>query len=207
MDWKSYFTMLADWKKLPAYKAEPRIDSLIGYYLPSIFEEYFHESIVGVIPELPIRLGTVNPKHEGTNYADRSYKVDFYTLSSSGANYLVEFKTDLGSRREKQDWYLNEAKRIGMKVLVEGICHIARVSSYKKKYDHLLRKLVELGLIDKSSNYTGKSNIVDIIYIQPRITDGNKCIGFEWISNWMKKKHWNSEFEVEFAAKLREWSS
>jgi len=34
VDWMNYFEMMKDWKKLPAYRAEPRIDSLVGYYLP-----------------------------------------------------------------------------------------------------------------------------------------------------------------------------
>lgn len=30
MNWKDYFDTLEDWKKLPAYRAKPRIDSLSG---------------------------------------------------------------------------------------------------------------------------------------------------------------------------------
>ena len=33
MHWNEYFEMIADWKKLPAYKAELRIYSLIGFFL------------------------------------------------------------------------------------------------------------------------------------------------------------------------------
>ncbi|MFC1871018.1 hypothetical protein ACFLYF_01255 [Chloroflexota bacterium] len=206
MDWNRYFALLSDWKKLLAYKAEPRIDSLIGYYLPQIVADYCHENIIGIIPELPLRLGTLKPEHNDTNYADRSYKVDFYLLDSNGTNYLIEFKTDQGSRREKQDRYLNEAKCIKMKALVDGICQIARVSSYKAKYGHLLRKLSEFGLIDNDGNYSGKSEIVEIIYVEPHSIDDNKCISFEWISNWMKQKYENSEFELEFAQLLQEWA-
>jgi len=136
MDWKSYFTMLSDWKKLPAYKAEPRIDSLIGYYLKQILADYCHDNIIGIIPELPIRLGTIDSKkYQDTNFADRSYKVDFYLLSSNGTNYLVEFKTDMGSISDKQRWYLNKAKDMGMEALVQGICRIASVSTYKEKLE------------------------------------------------------------------------
>jgi len=72
MNWKHYFEMMIDWKKLPAYKTEPRIDSIIGYYLNPILSDYLKVDIEGIIPELPIRLGTVKPKHENTNYSDRS---------------------------------------------------------------------------------------------------------------------------------------
>ena len=60
MNPQTYFDMLIDWKQLPAYKLEPRIDSLVGYYLPDILNEFLGEKIVGGIPELPLRLGTIH---------------------------------------------------------------------------------------------------------------------------------------------------
>lgn len=121
MNFKQYFAQLTDWKKLPAYKAEPRIDSLIGFYLQDILEDYFKTSITGIIPELPIRLGTVKPEHEHTNYAERSFKVDFFAVTDSDVYYLVEFKTDSGSRRDEQDTYLQEAKDVGVRAIMDGI--------------------------------------------------------------------------------------
>ena len=59
MNWNDYFGMLADWKKLPAYKAEPRIDSLVGFFLPRFIGDYFNINVTGTIPELPIRSATV----------------------------------------------------------------------------------------------------------------------------------------------------
>jgi hypothetical protein len=73
MNWGEFFTMLIDWKLLPAYKAEPRIDCLIGYYLPNIVTDFLNVKPIGIIPELPIRLWTIKPKHEGSYYSDRSY--------------------------------------------------------------------------------------------------------------------------------------
>ncbi|MDD4876446.1 MAG: hypothetical protein PHQ86_04860, partial [Dehalococcoidales bacterium] len=66
----------------------------------------------------------------------------------------------------------------------------------------LLIKLSDLGLIDNN----GKSEIMKIIYVQPHNTNGNECISFEWISNWMKQTYGNSEFGLEFANILNEWS-
>lgn len=207
MNWNRYFTMLSDWKKLPAYKAEPRIDSFIGYYLPQIVNDYCHENIVGIIPELPLRCATVQPAYEDTGSADRSYKVDFYLLSSDGTNYLVEFKTDSGSRSNAQDFYLGAARTVGMKALVAGICRIAAVSAYKNKYRHLLMKLAEIGLIGNNREFAGRSDRIDIIYIQPRSTQGDKCISLDWISNWMRQRYSDNEFEVELASKLEEWAT
>ncbi len=121
MNWNKYFELMADWKKLPAYKAEPRIDSLVGFFLPEFIESFLNIKSAGIIPELPIRLATVKPKHEGTNYADRSYKVDFLIIGNNEVNYLIEFKTDSGSRRDEQDLYLVEAKEAGTESIVNGI--------------------------------------------------------------------------------------
>ncbi len=90
MNWKDYFEMMIDWKKLPAYKAEPRIDSLIGYFLELILEEYLNEKFDEIIPELPIRLGTVRPELKNTKYAEaleHHEKVLVYAKKLYGDNH------------------------------------------------------------------------------------------------------------------------
>jgi len=207
MDWTRYFEMMIDWKKLPAYRTEPRIDGFIGFYLPDFATDYFNDQIIGIIPEFPIRLGTVNKKHENTNYADRSYKVDFYLYGKSGINYFVEFKTDSKSRRDKQDHNLLSAQNVGMHLIVKGIQKIASVSSYKKKYNHLLAKLLELNILDENGNFVG-SDEIRIVYIQPNNKNNNDmCIDFQWIYNWFKQKNKLDEFEKNFAQTLKIWSS
>ncbi len=206
MKWNEYFNLIIDWKKLPAYKAEPRIDSLIGYYLPKLIESYLNIGVVGVIPELPIRLATIKPKHEGTNYADRSYKVDFLIITNNSCSYLIEFKTDSASRRDEQDLYLLEAKAAGEKSIIEGILKIASVSSYKRKYGHLIQKLKDVNILDKNDQYTGANSSLEIIYIQPsNVKFEANVIDFLWISNWLVSTYPNSEFETEFARALRSW--
>ncbi len=208
MNWKLYFETMADWKRLPAYRAEPRIDSLVGYYLPQFAADFLQDPIVGIIPELPIRLGTVKPEHDGNEYSDRSYKVDFYLLGRSGLNYFVEFKTDSGSRRPDQDRYLLEAKGVGMAAVVQGICRIADVSSYRKKYAHLLDKLSRLGILDEAARFSGRSDKIEIVYIQPSsdMTD-TKCIDFHWLSQWLRERGEPDGFESELAAALMTWSN
>lgn len=208
MNWNEYFEMLKDWKKLPAYKAEPRIDCLIGHYLPMILSDYFGVKIIGIIPELPIRLGTIKPTHEGSTYADRSYKVDFLAIADNNINYLVEFKTDSASRRAEQDLYLLATKDHGTKAIVDGIIRISNVSSYKHKYDHLKSKLKDYGLIDNNNSYTGFNPSFEIVYVQPsNESRDNQIIDFIWISDWLKAKHPNSEFENELANALYSWSN
>lgn len=209
MDWKAYFEMMVDWKKLPAYRAEPRIDSFVGYFLPKFIEEYLGDRIVGIIPELPIRLGTIKSKADGKEYSDKSYKVDFYLFGESGIHYFVEFKTDSGSRREKQDIYLSEAQEVGMAAIVDGIRRISRVTSnrYKDKYDHLLDKMTRIGIIDSAGNFSGRSEQIKIVYVQPSNKVGDViCIDFQAISTWLQQRESNDDFESYFAEAMTKWS-
>ncbi len=199
--------MMKDWKKLPAYKAEPRIDSLVGYYLASILSENLRVEIKGIIPEFPLRLGTLKPEHEGTNYSDRSYKVDFFAVGNNGKNYLIEFKTDTGSRRDGQDLYLQEAKGFGTRAIVDGVIKISNVSTYVKKYDHLKDKMQELGILDAQFNYSGENPVLEIIYVQPsNKTMGSNVITFDDIANWLDSNPQRDSFEIAFIDALRTWS-
>ena len=207
MEWNEYFEMMIDWKKLPAYKAETRIDSLIGFYLRSIISEYLKEKIDGIIPELPIRLGTVKPELENTKYSERSYKVDFFAIGNKNTNYLVEFKTDTKSRREKQDEYLEISKKLGTEQIINGILKIANVSTYKTKYNHLKNKLKNVGLLNDDFKYSGKNKVLEIIYVQPANHQNEKLvIDFIWIAEWLEKQSNISSFEIELAKALRKWS-
>lgn len=209
MNWKQYFSMMSDWKKLPAYKAEPRIDSIIGYYLKDILSDFLKVSIVDIIPELPIRLGTVYPEKK-IDHPNRSFKVDFYAVDTDGMNYLVEFKTDKNSRRDKQDNYLERAKNVGMKKLVEGIVAISKVTAadYVPKYKHLKNKLLQLGIIDAADQFVGKTDSVKIVYVQPlHDSKAEFCIDFIMISEWLRTKYPEQEFEKEISETLHKWTA
>jgi hypothetical protein len=206
MDWEQYFEKLIDWKKFPAYRAEPRIDSLIGFYLSDILSDYLNIKIEDIIPELPLRLGTIHPEHNEKNFADRSYKVDFFAIGNNNKNYLIEFKTDPLSLRKPQDDYLNISKALGTKPIMTGIVKIAGVSSYKKKYTHLIEKLIGGGLLDIKHQYTGKNPECEIIYIIPSNRKKEKnIIDFLWIINWFKRKENLDEFEKAFSETLNIW--
>lgn len=207
MNWQKYFETMVDWKKLPAYRAEPRIDSFIGYFLPEIASDFLQDKIIGIIPELPLRIGTLRPELKDKDYADRSYKVDFYLLGASGKNYFIELKTDSGSRNDTQDNYLKRAAELSMIDIVEGINDISKASNYKKKYNHLLNKLKSLGLLNENGIFSGQSEEIRIVYVQPRNKDGEKnCIEFSQVAEWLEKKGSIDCFESYFAAALRLWA-
>ncbi len=207
MNWKDYFEMIIDWKKLPAYKAETRIDSIIGFYLKQILEDFFKTEIIGIIPELPLRLGTLKPELEKTNQADRSYKVDFFAVGKNSVNYLIEFKTDTKSINVKQDKYLSVSKEIGTEKILEGILKISSVSTYKKKYNHLKNKLQVLGLLDREFAIVKKNSAIEIVYVLPStLPNKRNVIDFIWIAKWLQNKADKGLFEKELANALVLWS-
>ncbi len=190
--------MLIDWKKLPSYQLEPRIDSIVGYYLPEILEDFLKEKINGIIPELPLKC----------RESKRSYKVDFYAQGETGKNYFIEMKSDSNSRRDKQDVYLQRSIDIGMSSIVSEILSILNVSRYKKKYAHLKSKLIKLNLVDDSDQFIGTNCEIKIIYIQPRILkgeEGDNTIGFSYIAKWLKEHYSMNEFAIELSNALMQW--
>jgi len=198
--------MMIDWKKLPAYRAEPRIDSLIGYYLKDILSSKLGDQITEIIPEFPLRLGTVNPAINDKNYADRSYKVDFLAIGSEGRNYLVEFKTDGKSLRPDQDKYLIQAEEVGTKKIIEGVLRISKVSSYKTKYKHLIDKMGKVGLLEGNQQYSGLNPAVKKIYVIPYNSfKSSDIIDFKDIVKWFEKKPNKDSFELELVKALQIW--
>jgi hypothetical protein len=219
MDWEKYFEFLIDWKKLPAYRLEPRIDSFIGYYLqdmiPDIVSKYKKEilpsvevgviEVIEVIPEFPIRQKTIDPiKHEKSG--ERSNKVDFLLITKEEPNFLVEVKSDSKSRRPEQDEDLKKAREIGLDGLLNGIKHILEKTDEQDKYLHLISKL---------KKFSGINKRIEILYIQP--SNKEKCTGIidynkivEWFNSREKKhksENTNELFEVYFKNALSEWAN
>lgn len=202
---KIYETLnwLDDWKKLPAYKAEPRVDFIVAGALPEIIKNKYNCNITVIIPELPIRIGSIYKDLD----IDKSYKVDFYLYLENGQHLFIEFKTDSGSRRVKQDKYLLASQSVGMKVILDGIIKINSVTNYKTKYSHLIKKLLTAGLI-LESNSVYQPNIfqdeIEILYIQPKAISSNE-IGFDEIARLMNES--DDLFYKKFSEILFSWSN
>ncbi len=190
MDPRKYFDMLIDWKKLPAYRLETRIDSILGYYLKDILQDKLNKVVSLVIPEFPLRKGTLNPRNKLD--PNRSEKADFYVRCQDGVNLLIEVKSASASRRVRQDEYLRLAQEIGMAALIEGLRQISTASRARHKYAHLRSKLLAGGLIDEDYTYTGISSAIQVIYIQPK-TLGDKAditvIDFRTISEHLTARY------------------
>lgn len=208
---QSYFSVLRDWKRLPAYRAESRVDSIVGFALPELLLHNRNERVTLVIPELPLRIGSVQPQHEGKSFSNKSYKVDFFVMTEGGKNYLVEFKTDSGSRREKQDDYLDSARKIGLGAVVEGILKLYQATTYKKKYRYLLTKLEEAGLVScKNAGYAAciADNRLHVLYVQPHAKDddvGRDILDFVAVAEALRERFGGDEFMEAAARAFLAW--
>ena len=208
-----YFNMLVDWKKFPAYRMEPRVDSMIGLFLPVILKNNLGVNIAATIPEFPIRLGSVRPEVEHTSYSSKSYKVDFYCLTDAGDNLFIEFKTDSSSRRENQDDYLKKSTDVGFETLMDGVIKIYNVTTYKSKYLHLIERLISIGLVERNGKQFSSSvanRKIGIVYIQPKTTEvkfGEKIIDFYSVANTLRMIEPQNEFTSFVAELFNAWIS
>lgn len=95
------FDNMDKWRHFPSYQLERRADIFFSLYLSSLLENRLGVEIDSIIPEFPIRIGTIDPKTE----TNQSFKVDYLAkVKKENRIIFVELKTDARSRRTKQDW-------------------------------------------------------------------------------------------------------
>ena len=171
------FNNLDLWRHLPAYQLERRADIFFSVYLHEIIEWKFGKKPIGIIPEFPVHIPTIYPKMK----QNLSFKIDYFAYVAKDLPPLfIELKTDMSSRREKQDWYLRKAQVAGLTKLLQGLKQIYKATQSKPKYDFLLTQLENFGLIKIQQR--GEFNIMvdakqpKIIYIQPKKIDDNESV-------------------------------
>jgi hypothetical protein len=149
------FEQLDDWRHLPTYQLERRADIFFSLYLPRILKEHTKKDINDiVIPEFPIHKKTLDPEF-GNN---QCFRADYLALSKDKKSaYLVELKTDKDSGRQAQDEYLEKASKVRLNKLLNGLRKVFEVTTSKRKYFCLLKRLEALGLI---SNLTELEEIM-----------------------------------------------
>ena len=138
------FELMDQWRHLPDYQLERRADIFFALFLPEVLKEHFKlDQEPVLIPEFPI-------KNREDNH---SSKVDYLALQRSKSDkpnraFLVELKTDMGSRRDVQDNRLLDAKERGLPKLVAGVVVLCGATQEKRKYAHLLKLLSDVDLIE-----------------------------------------------------------
>lgn len=199
------FTQLDNWRYLPAYALERRVDIYFSLYLKEIFQNKYHKHLDVIIQEFPLRIGSIEENALGTNL---SKKIDFVGIDQTAREvFLIELKTDMRSRRVKQDEYLLKAQKINVPGLVDGIIQIYKATKQKTKYNYLIKVLESLEWLKKDGKtFQNASHVyrISIIYIQPT-NEGNEAntICFDDIISLLHAKE--DAFSKRFAKSLELW--
>ena len=141
---KTLFEQLDTWRHFAGFPLEARVDAFFGLYLPKVIENCLDAGEMNpvVIPQFPL-------KKSNNNQSDR---VDFLAISKNGERaFLVEIKTDLDSRREQQDAYLDKAKKKDLASLLSTFKEVAIASSSRRKYLRLISALADMELLGLSA--------------------------------------------------------
>ncbi len=140
------FDRMDAWRHFPNYQLERRADVFFALYLVEVLEARLGFPLCpDLIPEFPVRIGTIYPDDPSNN---QSCKIDYVALSAARDKVvLVELKTEVRSRRGKQDEYLLAAQKAGLCTLLEGLLDIFRATHAKRKYFCLLAYLERMGLL------------------------------------------------------------
>jgi hypothetical protein len=212
------FRHLDRWRHLPAYQLERRADIFFSVYLKGVIEGFTGVALEDeIIPELPI-------KHDRTN---QSYKVDYALFAKDRSRvFFVELKTDAASRREGQDTYLETARCLGFRRVLEGVRAILLSTTAHQKYHHLAVALARLGYLSLPSDLQSyvypesrsglRSRIeqiviprenpsVEVIYVQPESKEGDRCIDFARFAEHVRKH--SDPFSMQFAEHLLRWKA
>lgn len=176
-----------------------------------------------VIPQFPLK------KTADTNHA---YRVDFLALSKDlKTAFLVELKTDMGSKSKDQEKYLEEARNKGLAYILSELIGIASNSDSRKKYVHLLVALSNLGILilpcqlitamskrkpRYSENLVNKVKVslstctkIEVVVIQPKPEEKTerkdfRYIYFDQVADIIEEE---GELGELFACYLRKWTT
>ncbi len=206
-----------------SYQLERRADIFFAVYLPEVIAAISGVELDElVIPELPIKRDLIWPD-KPTN---QSVKLDYCLFAKDRSRvFFVELKTDAGSRRAAQDEYLRASKQLGFRAVVEGVLQIALASAAHQKYSHLLTELGRAGFLSLPSDLetfvfptpkrglrkklgsvetTGLDAPIEVIYVQPEKSPGERVVDFETFAGFVDRH--DDPFSRVFAAHLRRWT-
>ena len=224
------FELLNRWRHLPFYSLETRAAPFFAVFLRDVLSETLNVEIhETVIPEFPLRIGSLYTDEERGELhpkpgRNQSYNVDYVAFAKDKSTaYLVELKTDMGSKRSKQDDYLCKARDIEFAGLVEGVRELAKVKrrrNKRRKYFHLLHLLFAPGAsllttpVDKLEIDTTSFRKTKVVFIQPKpdpkprtnsSTAYNfKYVYFDEVANIVETK---GELGKQFARCVRQWTN
>ena len=176
------FNLLDKWRHFPSYQLERRADIFFALYLKEILFYKFKHKSDNIIPEFPIRRGTIGMKIS----PNKSKKVDYVSIDHDNDEVLlIELKTDISSKNDGQDDYLDRAVKMNIKALIDGIILIYAATNKKNKYNYLIDELTDIGWIEKEGETLiniSRDYKIRKVYIQPSGI-GDDIINFDDIIN------------------------
>ena len=219
---EAVFANLDRWRHLPNYQLERRADIFFSVFLKGLMEEVTGVVLDDVIiPELPIKRDIVIPNPP----MNRSFKLDYLlTARDRSRAYFVELKTDGASRNENQDWYLREARRLGIRAVMGGVCALMRRTEQPEKYHHLASSLARLGYVTMPTDLgeflhpkrkaglterlamvavTDLDPPVEVLYVQPTPRGDEACVDFARFAEFVERH--DDPLSRVFATHLRKW--
>ncbi len=140
---------LDQWRHLPKYRLEQHVDVLFGMTLPRVLSLHLGvpEEDLCVIPEFPIRYGTLGKSEDRKASDNQSFNVDFSVWHKACQRvFLVEIKTDMDSLSTEQLAKMVEVQASGpFDRFVDGFVSIALATDEPRKYAQLIWRLHEVG--------------------------------------------------------------
>jgi hypothetical protein len=196
------FNLLDKWRHFPSYQLERRADIFFALYLKEILQYKFKHNSDNVIPEFPIRRGTIGMKIS----PNKSKKVDYVSIDQTKEEVLlIELKTDISSKNDGQDDYLDRAVKMNIKALIDGVILIYSATNKKNKYNYLIDELVGIGWVEKDGKTfinTSKDYNIRKVYIQPDGV-GEDIINFDDIINALEDI--DDGISIQFCKSLENW--
>jgi hypothetical protein len=197
------FSSLDAWRHYPSYQLERRADIFFAIYLPDFIQKKYGAEVQALIPEFPVRVGTIVPEVD----INKSYKIDYVArLKGIDRVLFIELKTDNQSRRPEQDSYLKKAREQNIPSLVKGIARICQATNAKQKYSHLETALERAGFIQTGFKVLESLFDIEIIYLQPKAEPNDPTVvGFVEFADFVAEH--SDPLSQRFAESLRRWAT
>lgn len=198
------FRNLDEWRHLPDYQLERRVDIFFTIFLIDFLKTKFPNEIFQdrIIPEFPIK-----KKDDKSN---RTVKID-YLVASNSKVYFIELKTDPKSFDLRQYHNMKNAQdnKEGFLKVLGDLDEVYKATNAKNKYLHLYSHLEILGY--QKPYDTAKEKAIEIIYIAPdsetirEQVDENVYI-FDFIEIAEYLDHRQDESMKLFSKYLKDWT-
>lgn len=158
-------------RKTPKVQVERYISPILSMFLEELLNAKYGKEYKLIMPEFPIRKGTVNRDSEDNS--NQSTNIDYLLYNKTDDMFtFVELKTDASSYKPSQleiyqnldelcKSYLGDNGNTFGKLLHDDLVKIKEATTYKHKYKYLLSEW------DEKYNAVNK---MEIIYLVPKAT-------------------------------------